>query len=78
MKIKLLSAETDLTTATTVSNASVVRLYNSSADTDFVVTNSNGNSMTMPAGSIAYVVKDPTETLVGGANILATSIAHTG
>lgn len=76
MKIKLLSAETNLTSATTVSNASVVRLYNSSPDTAIKVTNSNGNSTTMPAGSIAYVVKDPSETLSGGALVLATSIAH--
>lgn len=76
MKVKLLSAETDLTSATNVSNASVVRLYNSSADTAFVVSNSNGSSMTMPAGSIAYIVKEPSETLAGGADILAVSIAH--
>ena len=76
MKVKLLSAETDLSSATNVSNASVVRLYNSSADTAIVVTNSNGSSMTMPAGSIAYVVKESSETLTGGADILAVSIAH--
>lgn len=77
MKMKVLSAETNLTSATNVSNASVVRLFNSSADTNIVVTNSNGSTFTMPFGSIAYVVKEPTETLSGGAAVLATSIAYT-
>jgi len=77
MRLKLLSAETGLGTASTVSNASVVRLYNSNTSTDIVVINSNGTTMTMPSGSITYVVKDPTETLVASADVLAVSIAYT-
>jgi hypothetical protein len=76
MRLKLLSAETTLGTATTVSNATVVRLYNKNAG-DQVITNSNGSTMTMPTGSIAYIVKDPTETLSASADVLAVSIAYT-
>ena len=77
MKMKVLSAEAAIGSASTVSNASVVRLYNSSPDTDYQVTNSNGTSFTMPSGSIAYVIKEPTETLTSNALVLATSIAYT-
>lgn len=76
MKMKILSAEVAIGTASTVSNASVVRLYNSSPDTAYLVTNSNGGTFTMPAGSVAYVIKDQIETLISNALVLATSIAY--
>jgi predicted small secreted protein len=76
MKMKVLSAEAAIGSASTVSNASVVRLYNSSADTAFLITNSNTATFTMPAGSVAYVIKEPTETLTSNAAVLATSIAY--
>jgi hypothetical protein len=76
MKVKILSAETDLSANTTVFNAVVVRVYNSDT-ADILVENNNGTSFTMPPGAISYIVKESTETLVANSSILACSIAYT-
>lgn len=74
MILKLQNAEINLAVATDVNNATVVRLYNSDA-ADQLITNSNGGTFTMPAGSISFVQKLPSETLVAVANVFAVSIA---
>jgi len=77
MIVKMKSAEVNLGAATTVSNANVVRVYNSNSSTDFEITNSNGNSMTLPAGAISFIDKLPTETLTAGnTDVLAVSVAY--
>lgn len=74
MILKLQNAEIDLAIPTDVNSASVVRLYNSDA-ADQLVTSSSGGTFTMPAGSISFVQKLPSETLVAVANVFAVSIA---
>lgn len=77
MIVKMKSSEVGLGAATTVSSASVVRVYNSNASTDFVITNSNGTSMTLPAGAISFIDKLPAETLTAANNdVLAVSVAY--
>lgn len=74
MILKLQSIETTLASATDVSSATVVRLYNKDAG-DQLITNSNSTTFTMPPGSITFVNKLPSETLVATANVAAVSVA---
>ena len=80
MLIKVLDTETDLTSATNVSNATVVRLVNNSASVDVVTRKTSGGttigSFTMTANSVEYVEKNPSDTLEGGATILAAKVAY--
>ena len=80
MLIKVLDTETDLTSATNVSNATVVRLVNNSTSIDVVTRKTSGGttigSFTMTANSVEYVEKDPSDTLEGGGTILAAKVAY--
>jgi|TARA_E500000305_G_scaffold99052_1_gene90997 hypothetical protein len=80
MLVKVLAAETDLTSATNVSNATLVRLVNNANAIDVVTRKTSGGttvgSFTMVANSVEYVEKDPTDTLEGGATILAAKVAY--
>ena len=80
MLVKVLDTETDLTSATNVSNATVVRLVNNSGSIDVVTRKTSGGttigSFTMTPNSVEYVEKDPSDTLEGGANILAAKVAY--
>lgn len=79
MIVKPLSAETTLTANTTVSSASVVRLYNSGSGAHLITNIDTGNSFTMPGGSISFMVKSPADE-VGtdgtGSEVKATSVAY--
>jgi hypothetical protein len=80
MIVKVLAAETDLTSATNVSLATVVRLVNNNSSID-VVTRKNASgttlgSFTLTANSVTFAEKDPTDTLEGGATILAAKVAY--
>ena len=80
MIVKVLAAETDLTSATNVSLATVVRLVNNNRSID-VVTRKNASgttlgSCTLTADSVTFAEKDPTDTLEGGATILAAKVAY--
>ena len=78
--MKILSAETNLASATNVSNAPVVRLFNSGASNilvtqkDYLGTN-EGTFMVM-SGDVVYCEKYYTDTLEGGADIKATKVAY--
>lgn len=79
MLIKVLAAETTLTSATNVSTATVVRVINTS--TAAVVTRKDVDSntigsFTMAANEVAYVEKEPTDTLEGGAAFKAVKVAY--
>ena len=80
MGLKLLSAETTLTAASTLNGAVQVRVYAAGAavitryDTDG--TTSLG-SCTVPAGAISYFEKKPTEYIGANVAVLATSVAYT-
>ena len=77
--MKILSTETNLGSATNISNAPVVRLFNSGDDNilvtqkDFLGTN-EGTFMVM-SGDVVYCEKYYTDTLEGGAALKAVSIA---
>ena len=81
MLIKVLAEETDLTSATTVGSATVVRLLNNQAVIDQVIRkDSDSNiigSFTLAANEVAYVEKVASDTLEGGSNIKAAKVAFT-
>jgi hypothetical protein len=78
MKIKLLGSQGDLTSATTLNNATLVRVYNSTA-ADMTLTQKTGSTvigtMTIPSKVIELVSKMPADTLEGGAGLKVVSIA---
>ena len=76
MILRLNSAEIDIGTASSVSDASVVRLYNSDTAAHLVIIVETGFGFTMPGGSISFVDKLPTQTLQSDANVKATSVAY--
>jgi len=78
--MKILSAETNLGSATNVSNAPVVRLFNS-GDSNILVTRKDYNavvvgSFMVPAGEVVYTEKYFTDTLEGSADVKATKTAY--
>lgn len=80
MTIKPLTEEIALSTANSVSTASVVRLYNGTQG-DALVTRMDADentiaTVTMPAGSIAVIEKLPTDKLSSNVAIRAVSIAY--
>jgi len=79
MLIKVLAAETTLTSATNVSTATVVRVINTSTAAVVTRKDVDGNtigSFTMAANEVAYVEKDSTDTLEGGAAFKAVKVAY--
>ena len=78
MKIKLLGSQGDLTSATTLNNATLVIVYNSTA-ADMTLTQKLGSTvlgtMTVPSKGIELVSKMPADTLEGGAGLKVVSIA---
>jgi len=79
MLIKVLAAETTLTSATNVSTATVVRVINTSTAAVVTRKDSDGatiGSFTMAANEVAYVEKEPTDTLEGGATFKAVKVAY--
>jgi hypothetical protein len=81
MLVKLLGSETNLTTATNVNGANVVRIYNS--DTAGLVTLKNNadpavtlGTLTLAPGEVVFVEKDPTDTLEGGVKFKVVKVAY--
>ena len=71
MLIKVLAAESNLTNASNVGNATVVRLYNSHSAA-IVITRKNVGGDTIGSfsavnGEVIFVEKDPTDTLTAAA-----------
>lgn len=80
MRIKILSPEINTGISTTVYDASVVRLYNTSASVG-VVTRTDANSniignFTLSGGEIVYTEKSYSDKLIGNSNIKAVKIAY--
>ena len=78
--VKLLAVEGDLTAASDVDAASVVRAHNTTAGA-LLMTQKNASavtiaSMTLTAGEVVYVEKATTDTLEGGVGIKAVSVAY--
>jgi hypothetical protein len=79
MALKVLAAETTLTSATNVSSATVVRVLNTGAVAVVTRKDSGGTtigSFSMAANEVAYVEKLSTDTLEGGAAFKAVKVAY--
>jgi hypothetical protein len=81
MITKILSTEISLSTANTVSDARVVRVFNNTGG-NILITRSNSSAVvlgtcTLQANSVTFVEKNPSDTLTAAAAVLATSIAFT-
>lgn len=76
--VKLIASEIALSTANTVSNGAVVRVYNNTAGA-VLVTRANGGTtigtITIGAGEIIYFQKNSTDTLAANAAVRAVSVA---
>ena len=75
--VKILSSEIALSTANTVSTASVVRVYNNTAGA-VLITRSNGSTLgtvTLAAGEVIYLQKGSAETLASNAAVRGVSVA---
>jgi len=77
--MKVLSAQTDLGNATSVSNASVVRVFNSDSSNLLVTRKTSGGttigSFIVPTGEAVYCEKDYTDTLESSAAVKASKTA---
>ena len=77
--MKILSDETNIGTATTVSSATAVRLYNSDSSAGIVTRTDNSNStignFTVPAGEVLYLQKKSTDKLIAPSTVLASKVA---
>ena len=77
--MKILSAQTDLGNATNVSNASVVRVFNSDSSNLLVTRKTSGGttigSFMVPTGKVVYCEKDYTDTLESSSAVKASKTA---
>lgn len=79
MRIRLLASETTLTSATNVGSATFVRILNTGSAAVVTRKDSSGTTLgtvTLAANEVAYLEKDPTDTLEGGAAFKAVKIAY--
>ena len=78
--MKVLSAEVDLGSATNISKAPIVRIYNSDSSSVTLTRKNNVETTlgtyTIPAGKVIYCQKAYTDTLEGGAALKATAIGY--
>ena len=78
--MKILSQEANIGTATTVSSATAVRLYNSDSSVGIVTRTDSSNStignFTVPAGEVLYLQKKSTDKLVAPSTVLASKVAY--
>lgn len=76
--IKIITSEIALTTANTVSSASVVRVYNNSGGAALLTRAANGSTVgtcTLANGSTEYFLKLPTDTLASNVAVRACAVA---
>jgi hypothetical protein len=81
MITKILNTEMSLSTANTVYDANVVRVFNNTAG-NVLITRTNSDDVvigtcTLQANTVSLVEKNPTDTLTAASAVLATSIAYT-
>ena len=78
--MKILTAETDLTSATNISKSPVVRVYNSDSSAITLTRKSNAGTTigtySVPSGKVIYCQKSYTDTLEGGAALKATGVGY--
>jgi len=78
MPCKPKALEMSLTAANTVNNAVLVRVY---ASTEAVITiadssGANTGSLTVPAGAVSLIEKDPLDTLTASTSVKAVSVSY--
>jgi hypothetical protein len=76
--IKLLGTEAALSTATTLSNAQLVRVYNDTAGAVLITVAAEGTTtgtVTVKAGEVIFVRKKAAETIAAGSAVKAVSVA---
>jgi hypothetical protein len=82
-KINVMASEGDLTSASNVNNATVVRLYNTHS-ADLLITRKTAapatvGTVTVKTGTVELIEKDPTDTLEAASNgnlVKVVSIAY--
>ena len=75
--LKLVGVQVSVTTANTVANANLVRVY-APANTLVTITAANSTilgTMTMPAGNVETIVKNYDDTITANAALLCTPLA---
>ena len=76
--IKVKGSAVDVTTANTVNNSKLVRIY-AAADTTVTVADDAPTTLgtfVMPAGSIEYVEKNPTDTIAADVSVSCTPVSY--
>ena len=79
MIVKVLASETDLTTATNVGLASVVRVNNTGSAAVVTRKNSDGDTVgtvTIAANEVIYLEKESLDTLEGGSGFKVVKVAY--
>jgi len=78
--MKILSQESNIGIATTVSSATAVRLYNSDSSVGIVTRTDNSDTIignfTVPAGEVLYLQKKSTDKLIAPSTVFASKIAY--
>ena len=78
--MKILSQESNIGTASSVSSATAVRIYNSDSSAGIVTrTDSSDNTigdLTVPAGEVLYLKKKSTDKLLAPSTVLASKVAY--
>ena len=77
--LKILGSEGNLSSASNVGFAKLVRVLNNKASVQVITQKNAGGTtlgtVTLAAGEIAYIQKAPSDTLTGVATTLAVSVA---
>lgn len=77
--IKIKGTETAVTSATTLNNAQLIRVY-ASANASITMTDTAANtaigSFTIPEGRIEYVEKKPLDTIESDVEVLCTPVSY--
>ena len=78
--VKLVGSEVSLSTASNISLATVVRIYNFGASSVITVKNAAATTLgttTIPAGGVIFISKQSTDTIASAVTALATPVAYT-
>ena len=77
--LKILGSEGNLSSASNVGFAKLVRVLNNKASVQVITQKNSGGTtlgtVTLAAGEVAYIQKAPSDTLTGVATSLAVSVA---
>lgn len=71
--IKIIGNEVDITTANTVNDARLVRVY---ATNEALITVGSSGSFTVPAGSVTFVEKEIDETIEASNTAVAAAVSY--